>query len=120
MVRLANIIRLALGASLVTAPLTLRATAELLVSGVRGIDGEVIGATFPDDHVFNLPANFELSLRNVQTNASYIMREPNEGTLSHFIESCNGILASMHRYCRQGDTGAPVGGLRGSRRPSNG
>ena len=109
------VLRLALGATLVIALLMSQAEAELLVSGARGIEGVAVGAVFPDDYVFKLPANSELRLRNAQSNASYVMRGPFEGTLLHFVESCNGVLASLHRYCRESDAGAPFGGVRGIR-----
>ena len=111
------IIRLALGATLVTPLVILQAKAELLVSSTRGIEGVADGTAFPDDYVFKLPANAELKLRNSQTNATYVMRGPFEGTLAHFVESCSGILASLHRYCRESDAGLPIGGVRGARPP---
>jgi hypothetical protein len=92
------------------------ATAELLVSGAAGVGGLAVGGKYADDYVFRLPANSELRLLRSPDNTPFVMRGPYEGTLSSYVESCNGLLAPMHSYCRDsaGDR-PPVGATRGVR-----
>jgi hypothetical protein len=93
------------------------ARAELLVSGVTGVQGVAIGDRFSDNHVFKLSANSELRLIKSPDNSLFIMHGPYEGTLSKFIESCRGLLATTQRHCRNDTAGdeLPVGGTRGAR-----
>jgi len=93
------------------------AGAEVLVAGTRGLDAVAVGSRFPDDHVFKLPANAELRVLRSPDNTPFVMRGPFEGTLSSYVASCSGVLASMRRYCGSsaGDE-LPMGGTRGMRR----
>jgi hypothetical protein len=107
-------------ASLVLATMALlalpgTAAAELVVSAVKGTD-VAVGARFPDEHVFRLPARSELQLLKSPDNAPFVMRGPFQGTLSNYIENCTGALASVHRYCRPEEVTSPLGGTRGPRR----
>jgi hypothetical protein len=107
-------VRLILGIGLVAA-LSQSAQAELLVQSVTGVQGVTVGATFPDDHVFKLPAKSGLKLVKSPDNLPFVMHGPFEGTLSKFIESCSGILAPTRSYCRNDSAGdeLPLGGARG-------
>jgi hypothetical protein len=92
--------------------------AELRVSGADGIDGVAVGATYPDDYVFKLPAHSELRVLRSPDNTPFVMHGPFEGTLQNFVRNCSGLLASVRSYCR--DTAGeapPVGGTRSIRRP---
>jgi hypothetical protein len=93
------------------------ARAELLVSGVTGVQGVAIGDRYSDDHVFKLSTKSELRLIKSPDNSLFIMHGPYEGTLSKFIESCRGLLAATRSYCRNDAAGdeLPVGGTRGVR-----
>jgi hypothetical protein len=92
------------------------AVAELLVSGARGVDGVAVGTRFPDDHVFRLSVNSELSLQKLPDGAVYVMRGPYDGTLSSFIKNCSGPFAPVRIYCRVGDVDPwPLAGTRGRR-----
>jgi hypothetical protein len=114
MIRQKHVVRLVLGISLLTA-LGNSATAELLVAGASGLDAISVGARFSDDYVFDLPPNSELRLLRSPSNTLFVMHGPYKGTLSTFIESCTGILATIRRYCRNDSAGdqLPVGGTRG-------
>jgi hypothetical protein len=106
-------VRLILGIGLVAA-LSQSAQAELLVQDVTGVQGVSVGATFPDDHVFKLPAKSQLRLVKSPDNLPFVMRGPFEGTLSKFIASCSGVLAVTRPYCRNEAAGdeLPLGGTR--------
>jgi hypothetical protein len=97
------------------AGLSQSAQAELLVQRVTGVQGVTVGATFPDDHVFKLPAKSELLLVKSPDNLPFVMHGPFEGPLSKFIESCSGVLAITRSYCRNDSAGdeMPLGGTRG-------
>jgi hypothetical protein len=62
------------------------AMAELIVFRVAGVDNISIGATFPDDKVFKLPAESELGVLKSPENTPYVIRGPYEGTLQSCIE----------------------------------
>jgi hypothetical protein len=109
-----TVVRFVLGVS-VLALLSAPTTAELLVSGAAGVDGLSVGAKFSDDHVFKLPANGEIRLLKSPDNTPFVMRGPYEGTLSNFISSCNGLLASVRSYCQDAGDRPPVGATRGVR-----
>lgn len=98
------------------AALSQPAQAELLVSGVIGVQGVTVGETFTDDHVFKLPVKSELRLIKSPDNLPFVMHGPFEGTLSKFIASCNGVLAVTRAYCRNDAAGdeLPLGGSRGA------
>ena len=91
------------------------AQAELLVSGVTGVQGVMVGETFSDEHVFKLPAKSELKLIKSPDNLPFVMHGPFEGTLSRFIASCSGVLAVTRSHCRNDTAGneLPLGGTRG-------
>jgi hypothetical protein len=112
------VIRFILGVSALVA-LTAPAAAELIVAGAAGITSMKIGAKYSDDTVFTLPANSELRLLKLPDNAPFTMRGPFEGTLSNYIASCSGYLASFRSYCHDsGGDRPPTGATRGLR-PSN-
>jgi hypothetical protein len=119
MVRSKLLFRVAIGMSAL-AVLSNPVAAELLVSGASGIDGFAVGAKFSDDYVFKLPAKSELRLLRSPDNTPFVMHGPFEGTLSHFIENCNGFLAPIRSYCRNtaGDQ-PPIGATRSMRRPND-
>jgi hypothetical protein len=96
------------------AALSQSAQAELLVSGVTGVQGVTVGQTFSDDHVFKLPMKSELKLVKSPDNLPFVMHGPFEGTLSKFVASCSGVLAVTRRYCRNDTAGdeLPLGGTR--------
>jgi hypothetical protein len=106
---------LILSIGLVVAP-SQSAQAELLVSGVTGIQGVTVGETFSDDHVFKLPTKSELKLVKSPDNLPFVMHGPFEGTLSKFIASCSGVLAVTRSYCRNDTAGnePPLGATRGA------
>jgi hypothetical protein len=110
-------IGLILGVGLVAA-LSQSVQAELLVSGVMGVQGVSVGATFPDDHIFKLPAKSELRLLKSPDNLPFVMHGPFEGTLSKFIASCSGVLAVTRTHCRNEAAGdePPLGGTRSAPR----
>jgi hypothetical protein len=108
---------LILGIGMVAA-LSQSAQAELLVSGVTGVQGVTVGETFTDDHVFKLPAKSELKLIKSPDNLPFVMHGPFEGTLSKFVASCSGVLAVTRRQCRNDAAGdeLPLGGSRSAPR----
>jgi hypothetical protein len=119
MIQAKAMIRVAFGVGALVALIN-PATAELLISGAAGLNGFAVGAKFTDDHVFKLPPNSEIRLLRSPDNTPFVMRGPYEGTLSHFIDNCNGILASVRSYCQDtaGDR-PPVGATRGLRHRDN-
>lgn len=90
--------------------------AELVVSTANGAAGIAVGATFPDDHVFELKEGAELRLLRSPSGAQFEIRGHFKGTLEKFNKDCNGWLAFTHSYCSSKSTGdkLPVGGTRGS------
>jgi hypothetical protein len=86
--------------------------AEVVVSGVTGVD-VAVGARFPDEHVFKLPARSELQLLKAPDNTPFVMRGPFQGTLLNYIDNCTGARAALHQYCHAEDVTSPLGGTRG-------
>jgi hypothetical protein len=93
--------------------LSASASAELLVSRVVRVNGVAVGAKLSDDFVFSLPDNSEIDLLKSPDNSPFVMRGPYKGTLNTFIKNCSGLLASVHKYCRNaGGDQLPVGGAK--------
>jgi hypothetical protein len=110
------VLRFFIGAGALLA-VSMPAAAELLVDGAAGVNSIQPGAKFSDDTVFKLPANAEIRLLRSPDNTPFVMHGPFEGTLSSYIASCSGIMASMRAYCRESESGPPIGATRGVRRP---
>lgn len=100
---------------------TTAARAELVVSTATKSPGVEVGAKFPDEQVFDLPAEAELRLLRTPSGAQFEMRGPFKGTLEQFNKDCAGWSAFTYPYCKSKSAGdqLPVGGTRGIRKPSN-